>query len=209
MFTNKKVEAYIDKIYEGVNSYGIDQNDSINTLKKSEKNKVFSTYGEILPSSVSKMIKNLFIDHNDVFYDLGSGSGKVVIQFYLQTPVKKAIGVEISSKRYYQSEQMMKVVKNEFKLKNKKLGFMHENIVSKKLSYKDGTIFYLCSTCFDDKLMKSIFNKITKEAKNLKAIVSLRPFPDTCDVSRFTKKKNIKLPCTWAKDTDAVIYYAY
>eukprot|EP01117_Protostelium_nocturnum_P007735 TRINITY_DN2771_c1_g1_i10.p1 TRINITY_DN2771_c1_g1~~TRINITY_DN2771_c1_g1_i10.p1 ORF type:complete len:530 (+),score=194.11 TRINITY_DN2771_c1_g1_i10:194-1783(+) len=59
-----------------------------------------STYGEILPVAIHNIISLLKIEEEDVFYDLGSGIGKAVIQVALQTKCKKSVGVELSETRY-------------------------------------------------------------------------------------------------------------
>ena len=71
----------LKSLYAGMSSYSLDANDTYNKLKEHNKNDVFSTYGEIIPSGVCKIINNISIDKNDVFFDLGSGCGKVVTQF--------------------------------------------------------------------------------------------------------------------------------
>ena len=75
---SKTTEKYIEKIYKGTSAYGNVPNEL------TTQTNVFTTYGEMLPSSVTKIINFLKINNNDIFYDLGSGSGKFVNQIYLQ-----------------------------------------------------------------------------------------------------------------------------
>ncbi|KAF4143330.1 Histone methylation protein DOT1 [Phytophthora infestans] len=55
--------------------------------------------GEILPSGVSSMIASIHqigaIGAWDVFLDIGSGVGNIVVQFVLSTAVRSSIGIEI------------------------------------------------------------------------------------------------------------------
>lgn len=66
------------------------------------------TYGEVLPESIEeKVIPALGrLSEDDVFYDLGSGSGKIVLQVALQTGVGKSCGVEFARTRHSVAEEM-------------------------------------------------------------------------------------------------------
>ena len=62
-------------------------------LELSKKNNVTNTYGTITPDGIKTLIDNLDISKDDSFIDLGSGI-EMVIQFAINTNVKKADGVE-------------------------------------------------------------------------------------------------------------------
>jgi hypothetical protein len=191
----KKVKS----LYAGINSYSLDENDPYNKLKEHNKNDVVETYGEILPVGVNKIINNLSIDKNDVFFDLGCGCGKVVTQFYYQTYVKSSNGVEFSTTRFSQAQK----IKEKIKITSDKLNFYRSNFFNIDLSH--GTIFYIASTCFNKETMKKIWDKISNN-KNLNAIIVLTKFPKICDFSRVKTTKSIKVPCSWDK-SGAKIYY--
>ena len=193
----KKVKS----LYSGVNSYSLDNDDPYNKLKEHNKNDVFSTYGEILPAGVNRIINNISMDKNDVFFDLGCGCGKVVTQFYYQTCVKSSNGVEFSTTRFSQAQE----IKEKIKITDNRLNFYRSNFLKKNLDLSHGTIFYIASTCFNKETMKKIWDKISNN-KNLNAIVVLTRFPKTCDFSKVKKTKTIKVPCSWAK-SGAKIYY--
>jgi ankyrin repeat protein len=62
-------------------------------------------YGEILPLGVVRMLqeavpKAVPLGTEDVFYDLGSGLGKMVLQVFLTTPISRANAVELSNRRH-------------------------------------------------------------------------------------------------------------
>lgn len=58
------------------------------------------TYGEILPEALETVIfRMLPLGPSDVFYDLGSGTGKICLQAALQTVVGRSVGIEISQSR--------------------------------------------------------------------------------------------------------------
>ena len=189
----------IKSLYAGVNSYLLDENDPYNKLKEHNKNDIVETYGEILPAGVNKIINNISIDKNDVFFDLGCGCGKVVTQFYYQTCVKSSNGVEFSTTRFSQAQE----IKEKIKITDNRLNFYRSNFFNTELS--QGTIFYIASTCFDEKTMLKIWKKISNN-KNLNAIIILNSFPETCDFSKVKRTKSIEVPCSWDK-SEAKIYY--
>jgi hypothetical protein len=191
----KKVKS----LYNGVNSYLLKKNDPYNKLKKHNKNDVIETYGEILPKGVNEIINNISIDKNDVFFDLGCGCGKVVTQFYYQTCVKSSNGVEFSTTRFSQAQE----IKEKIKITDNRLNFYRSNFFNIDLSH--GTIFYIASTCFNKETMKKIWDKISNN-KNLNAIIVLTRFPKTCDFSKVKRTKSIEVPCSWDK-SGAKIYY--
>src|SRR5438309_508688 len=67
-------EQNLAKVYEHVKINSINDN-----LDEEQRKLVKSTYGEIVHSSVEKLINALNIKPTDKFYDLGSGNGKVVM----------------------------------------------------------------------------------------------------------------------------------
>ena len=191
----KKVKS----LYNGVNSYLLKKNDPYNKLKEHNKNDVIETYGEILPKGVNEIINNISIDKNDVFFDLGCGCGKVVTQFYYQTCVKSSNGVEFSTTRFSQAQE----IKEKIKITDNRLNFYRSNFFNIDLSH--GTIFYIASTCFNKETMKKIWDKISNN-KNLNAIIVLTRFTKTCDFSKVKRTKSIEVPCSWDK-SGAKIYY--
>jgi len=191
----KKVKS----LYTGINSYLLKKNDPYNKLKEHNKNDVIETYGEILPKGVNEIINNISIDKNDVFFDLGCGCGKVVTQFYYQTCVKSSNGVEFSTTRFSQAQE----IKEKIKITDNRLNFYRSNFFNIDLSH--GTIFYIASTCFNKETMKKIWDKISNN-KNLNAIIVLTRFPKTCDFSKVKRTKSIEVPCSWDK-SGAKIYY--
>jgi len=86
------------------------------------------------------------LDRNDVFYDLGSGTGKVVIDAYKKRNVQKSIGIEYN-KNYYEISK--RIAKDELSedIVGKKVDFLHGNYSDKNGSeyifdVSDATIVY-------------------------------------------------------------------
>ena len=58
------------------------------------------TYGECEVASWSAVLRELALGPNDVFYDLGSGRGTLVIQTAIEACCRKCVGVELSRERH-------------------------------------------------------------------------------------------------------------
>lgn len=189
---------YINKLYSNTTGFKLADNDKLHSANNTED--VFSTYGEITPSAVSEMIASINVNNDDVFYDLGSGTGKVPVQFYLETPVKKAVGVELGTHRYTVSMNVKNFIDTNFYSKYKTLEFINENM--KEVDLSDATIVYMCSTCFSDKLLMDMYDKL-KYNTNLKYIISLKEIPGL----KSTFKK--KLPMTWNPQGSDTHFYEF
>ncbi len=184
-------ENYINALYQGTTgfiSYKAGEKEA------NAKNNIYLTYGEILYPSVNTLIEHLEINNQDIFYDLGSGIGKVALQFLLKTPVKKAYGIEASDGRHQQAEKVYRTVRQEFpelfsgdrELKSSRGNFLEMDI-------SDATIVYTCSTCFSDELLNSL-SQVFDRCPNLKYILSMKELSSKIPLDRI-----IEVDCTWDK----------
>ena len=93
----------MEELYKDLSGFGIAQ-DEYKTIRESGG---APTYGEITYESTETLFDILKLTTNDVIYDLGSGVGKFIIQAYLNTTVKKAVGVELSSTRIKRANEAL------------------------------------------------------------------------------------------------------
>ena len=196
--TNKLTENDIKEIY-----INVERQDVYNAEKKEEQG-VASTYGEMLPSSVDEMISHVDINSNDVFYDLGSGGGKIILQTFANTNVGIAKGIEFQPNRYKIAEKALRrsYIRNPNLLNDDRIvTFYNGNILNFDLS--DATIIYMCSTCYSPDLMDSILEKV-RQNTNLKYIISLKSHDKFLEI--LPKKETLHLPMTWTQSTDVNIY---
>lgn len=195
---DKLCQDYINALYQGISgfiSYQPGEKES------NETNKVFLTYGEILYPSVNKMIDYIGeIGPDDVFYDLGSGIGKVALQFFLKTPVKKACGIEASTTRHQYAEKVYEQVKKEFPdlyLGGRELSTINGNFLTS--GAEDATIIYTCSTCFSEDLLSDM-GKLVDRCPNIRYVVSMKQIP-----SKLPLDTTLDIECTWDK-TKCYVY---
>ncbi|MBI2635978.1 SAM-dependent methyltransferase [Candidatus Peregrinibacteria bacterium] len=121
------------------------------------------TYGEITPESVQYMMEIANPQTGEIFYDLGSGTGKAVILAAFVAPFRRATGVELiedlfqsaseSAARYHSEVKPLHPEKME-----QEVNFVHGSMFDHDTS--DGDVFFTHCTCFDDPMMDQISKKL-------------------------------------------------
>ena len=189
----------LQKIYptQSENGYNIPKSES-DLIASSGGN---STYGEITPEGVHRLIQELGIYPNDVFFDLGSGLGKMVIQMYLETPVKKSIGIELSSQRFRLAEQAKDLLRAQGHYDRKReLRFSNSNILNVPLD--EATIIFTNSLCFSDEFMQKLLKQMSRLPK-LHTVISTKQFPEN---PYLILSKQLLLPMSWSQQSPVYIY---
>ncbi len=160
-------------------------------------------YGEIKYDSLQTIFNDLNIKSSDVFYDLGSGVGKVIIQAYLNFPFKKVVGIELSPTRHNNAlKAREELVKRNLINPNRKIEFIQGDIA--ELNLCDATVIYMCSTCYPVELMKKIAEKCSNLKKGMH-VISLKSLPDYQDYG-FILEKEYSLPMTWSEGSPVYVY---
>jgi precorrin-6B methylase 2 len=175
-----------------------------------------AVYGEIPYDSLQVILDNELIGPNDVFYDFGSGCGKVVTQVYLNTPVKKAVGIEASFTRYNGSVRMMQKFKTtdayidrKYNAKSRRnIAFINKNFL--KVNVSDATVIYMCATCFAPDLMDKLVRKFAQINRVGLRVITLKKLPDH-EKHGFRFDRGYKLPMSWSRNgkKSSVFVYTY
>ena len=185
----------IKSLYEDIWAFQIPRHDDLRVRSA----KSSSLYGEITSGSLEKLIQYLRIKSDDVFYDLGSGVGKVVMQVALNSPVKKAIGIELSETRFNHAQDVRRQAIKQKLIAAARIKFRNADVLSTNLN--NATIIYTCSTAFPERFMKPLGSKLAKLKSN-PTIVTLQELPD-CDLSLID---SLKLDMTWARRVPLYVY---
>ncbi len=185
-------KQYLTVLYKEINGYGISAQarSRISVLNKGY------TYGEIVPESFLDMMNFVNPKKGEVFYDLGSGTGKAVILASFLFDFSRCIGVEILKELYQTSLQVLNRYNTEIQL-NHQYGSVAEFINANFLDYdfSDGDIFFMHSTCFDDHLMIDISRKLEQVRKNTRVITVTK----TLDSPSFSLLKTHAYYMGWGK----------
>jgi len=66
-----------------------------------------SVYGEVLPQGIATYIEAIDVEPGDVFYDLGCGTAKVVIQAALSSKFGRSVGIELLKSRFNHGQRAL------------------------------------------------------------------------------------------------------
>lgn len=186
---NELSQHYLNIVYKNVQQYH-------------EKNHIQETSGEILYSSIDKLFSIFPLKENDVFVDLGSGIGKIVLQIFLTTPVKKACGIEIvneSHQRALIAAQKIQQDLPDFYSEDRELKFLLGNFLENSL--EGMTVALVNSICLNQKVVYEL-GKLLNNTSSIHTVFTLRPMPT---LKRLRFKKTIRIECSW----DTVLCYVY
>jgi len=115
------------------------------------------TYGEITEKGVSQMIEHFseYFDNPDgVFYDLGSGKGKLCIQVSKETNFSKVIGIELYEERHLEAEELLK------KSDVDNVSFIKDSFLNHDLS--DATVILCSNEAMPREVTAKVLAKVPK-----------------------------------------------
>lgn len=189
--TNRLCQYYLHCVYEEIER----QLSSIHARVMSEK------HGEVLYAGVTKILSAIRLTEQDIFYDLGSGFGKIVLQVFFQSNVKEVCGIEINSDFYKLSMLASQRVQKELPdfFKNRKLTLLSGDFLETPLA--SATVIFINSMCFNPVLLNQITNMLN-QLPGVHTVVSLRPM---ANLKNLTFRKAIRIECSW----DAALCYIY
>jgi len=107
------------------------------------------TDGEITPESFSFLLRSVQTGPRDVFYDLGSGTGLVVLQAALEFGVKRAVGFELNPQRHLLGCAALSVCPHQALAGKRDPGevvLRHGTFFS--FTFEDATVIYVSSLVF-------------------------------------------------------------
>lgn len=188
-------QHYLEHVYQRIQAENTDPNTA--TIHS-----ITETYGEIFPSSVNKIIAHTSWRDDDVFYDLGSGIGKVAAQFFLLTTIKQIYGIEIRPELHHQASQANQIMQQElpeFYAGQRQLAFILGSFL--EIPLKNATILFISATCFDPTLIKAL-SLLINTLPHVHTILTFRPLPY---LKNIFFKKTFTIECSW----DTTLCYVY
>jgi riboflavin synthase len=132
-----------------------------------------ATYGEALPEGVDALQALLELGPEDVLYDLGSGTGRVVLQLGLTSAAGRLVGVELSPTRHEHAQEAAAALRRRG-VRTAPMDFLCEDISSVDVS--DGTYFYMCSTAYSASICRRVAERLSR-APRFRALVTSRALP--------------------------------
>ena len=158
------------------------------------KTNIVETYGEILYPSVNKLISAIQLTENDIFIDLGSGMGKLVIHFFLKSNIKAAYGIELVPHLHQKAMEAANMLHHDlpcFYHDARQLNFILGSFLD--IPFKTATIALITSTCFTQSLLNEL-GVIIENTPSIHTVLSLHPIGT---LQRLAFKKAIRIECSW------------
>lgn len=169
------------------------------------------TYGEISFDGVTRLKSELGNVEDGVFYDLGSGLGRMVLQVFMEWRVGKAVGVELSEHRHSRAVRALhqlepKISELAANFPERAVEFRNDNLLTTDVS--DATIVYLACTCWDADFMSEVMDKLAP-LPHLEWIVSTESLEKEfgiTDLPWVSLHKDVQLPMSWDAEWPVYIY---
>lgn len=155
-------------------------------------------YGELARQGVDDLFEAILkhkkqITTKDVFVDIGSGCGKVVIHGSLKSNFQTLVGVEVVEQRVLYAKR---ILQDFSPIDEKKVFFINKDISDFDLSF--ATVVFVNNLTFPAELNRKIYQKIPKGCH----IISTLPFKDCIYL-----KENLLLNVSWIPQKFLFRYY--
>ena len=159
-----------------------------------------STYGELMPAATDRLVEHLRLGDRDVFYDLGSGLGKVVLQVAMRAPVRRCIGVELVRSRHRVAQRVLGQVRALRLLRAAECGFRLGDLMKARIG--DATVVYTCSTAFSTPFMNGLAKRLARLPVGLRWVTT----QDVDDNAWFRLEEVLRLDMSWRRRSKVHVY---
>jgi len=175
MLKLEEAKKIFEKLYSKVDGRAL-------SLKGREEQNLESksfVYGEVVPEGFYQLISDLNPQPGEVFYDLGSGTGKALLLAHMLFDFKKCVGIELLDALYATSAEMVKRYERDIRKKiidavdNREVKVIHGDFLKQDIS--DADIVFMNSTCFQEDLMALLEEKLESVHANAHIISLSKP----------------------------------
>ncbi|OQS05215.1 histone methyltransferase [Thraustotheca clavata] len=179
------------------------------------------TYGEVLPEAfTSSIIPFLSLEASDVFYDLGCGTGKIVVQVALETTLRDARGIELMLNRVVEGQRALDRLQSTYPehISTKSISILQGDIChsATQVAMMDATVVFINNVLFPPEVMSAVCD-LLKQLKNLKRVVTMKKICERHREGRCRRDGNAcvlfndppvqaKVAVSWAKHAFAYLY---
>jgi len=158
------------------------------------------TYGEMLPAATNHLLRYLQLGPKDVFYDLGSGVGKVILQTAMTVPVASCVGIELMRSRHRIAQRLIGRARSEGLLQAADCRARNSDFMRARLG--DATVVYSCSTAFPTDLMMGLAARLARLPIGLR-LVSTQELEDN---DWFSLEDVLHLDMSWHRRSKVHAY---
>ncbi len=169
---HERIKAIYHQLYDKMDGRAL----SLKGREDQELKSKSYVYGEVVPDSFYEMIQDAQPQPGQIFYDLGSGTGKAVVLAHLFFDFSQCIGIELVDTLYNGSIDVLKQFDNEIKptiakeVENKQIKLIHGSFLD--IDLRNADFVFMNSTCFQDDLMQLLEVKL-EELRPHATVISL------------------------------------
>lgn len=157
-------------------------------------------FGELLPAASVNLLRTMALTNSDVFYDLGSGLGKLVLLAAATTPAARCIGVELSRGRLAAARAALARAEAARLISPGRCRFRQEDLFATDLH--DVTVAYCCSTAFPDIALDKLATRLS-ELPRLRLWATLR---EPRRAPGFRLVRCLRLDTSWKRRERVLLY---
>ncbi len=158
------------------------------------------TYGEMLPAATSHLLRYLKLGPQDVFYDLGSGVGKIVLQTAMTVPLARCVGIELMRSRHRIAHRLIERARSEGLLQAAECRARNSDFMRARLG--DATVVYSCSTAFPTELTMGLAARLARLPVGLRFVST----QDLEDNDWFSLEDVLHLDMSWRRRSKVHVY---
>ena len=172
----------------------------VNTLSGSAK---AVNYGEVLLSSWATVLLHVGLGPDDVFLDLGSGRGLLVLYTQLSCGVRRSIGVELSRERHAIATRALALLRTRDPRAAAATEFRNEDMRATDLS--EATCVFLMNADLPHKLVAAVWERLLQRERP--CVVLTLYAPRDVEASRLPPRETLsRIPQSWNSNTDVLVY---
>jgi hypothetical protein len=161
-----------------------------------------ATYGELLPAAVDRILRWVRPGPADVLVDLGSGTGRFLVQAVTQTPVGRAVGVELSAHRHAVATRAWRQLQSLDSGAARRLHLVHADL--RGFDWSAAGLVWFGSTCFSREFLGAV-TRAARRASRLRRLLTTRPLP-LHSLGGLSEVGVFEVPTTWTERVDVHVY---
>jgi SAM-dependent methyltransferase len=179
----RQIAKEITALYVDINPFkvSLDFRKNYSTLRDEEL-----VYGEIEIITLLPFLEIMHPQNNDVFYDLGSGSGKALIATKLAYPTLTVKGIEVMAELHYLATDRWHALQQKYpaRLASANIDFICANFLDQ--DFYDADIIFINATSFSPETWQKLVSKFNNLKKGCKILIISKQLPEALFKTLYT-----------------------
>lgn len=161
------IQDILDRLYDGVNGYNLSFSDRVGD-RKEDKN---FTYGEMLLEPFARILDAVAPKPGERFYDLGSGTGKVLVMADQLHPFASVTGIEFLPTLNAKATEILARYGAELRGPDRTAAITSRQGDMLVEDLSDADVIFVHATCMSPELIESLGHKLVPVCKPTARIV--------------------------------------